>query len=114
MHEVELLWFQYFYFLILERVSCHPDMVCFISGFFLDYFFFPPLVCAEILSMFFEGVVVTTPSLLVCLRFDALSGSLVCAVELMLGFDVSSWRGLLQSFEVLFLQACGVDFGWWC
>jgi hypothetical protein len=82
-------------------------------GFFVDYSFFQPLVCAEILSKFSEGVVLTSPSLLVCSRFDALSGSLVCGVELMLGFDVSSWRGLLQSFEVLFLQACSVDFGWW-
>jgi hypothetical protein len=82
-------------------------------GFFVDYSFFQPLVCVEILSMFSKGVVVTSPSLLVCLRFDALSGSLVYAVELMLGFDFSSWWGLLQSFEVLFLQACGVDFGWW-
>jgi len=64
-------------------------------GFFVDYSFFQPLVCAEILSNFSKGVVLINPSLLVCLRINALSGSLVYGVELMLGFDVSSWRSFL-------------------
>jgi len=34
-HEVELLRFHYFFFLFLERVVCHKDLVSFISGDFL-------------------------------------------------------------------------------
>jgi hypothetical protein len=63
---------------------------------FMDYSFFQTLVCAEILSKFSQGVVLTSPSLLLCSRLDAF-----------LGFFEWSWcLGLPPSPSGLW---CGAD-----